>query len=310
MKTPAYFKLNSKQIDFIGDIHGYAEKLKMLLYKLGYNDASGYFHHPNRIVVFVGDYIDRGPDNPGVVDMVRKMVDNGAAIALMGNHEYNAVLFNMYGKTNFLRPHTVKNYKQHSATLLQFHNQPERYDDMIQWFKTLPLYIETNAFRAMHACWHPQSIKYLKKHTENGVLTENQFKTSANKRSKLFEVVEHVCKGLEVKLPSGISFRDKDGTERTDIRVKWWENPKGKTYKEMSVVPSIKMERTTFNTTFDYYSPSEVPVFFGHYWLRGTPKLLKPNVCCLDYSVAKEGYLVAYRWNGEKVLSKNNLIYV
>jgi hypothetical protein len=31
---------------------------------------------------------------------------------------------------------------------------------------------------------------------------------------------------------------------------------------------------------------------------------------CLDFSVAKEGILTAYRWSGEKVLSPNNMVYV
>jgi len=31
---------------------------------------------------------------------------------------------------------------------------------------------------------------------------------------------------------------------------------------------------------------------------------------CLDFSVAKEGFLTAYRWSGERVLSPKNLVYV
>ena len=298
------------KIDFIGDTHGYSEKLKMLLYKLGYNNEVGYFRHPERQVVFIGDYIDRGPDNFGVVDIVRRMVDNGSAKALMGNHEYNAILFNTLGKNGYLRPHLIKNYKQHSETLLQHQGKQKEYNAMIKWFKTLPLYIETEGYRACHACFDAQSVQYLKEHTDNGVFTDDQFSKSADKLSNLFRAVEITCKGLEVELPKGSSFHDKDGTERFDIRVKWWENPTGKTYEQMSVVKGIKMEEKKFETPLEYYSPDQVPVFFGHYWLNGTPKLLKKNVCCLDYSVAKDGYLVAYQWGGEKDLKEDNFIWV
>ena len=298
------------KIDFIGDIHGYSEKLKMLLYKLGYSDEKGYFKHPERQVVFIGDYIDRGPDNSGVVDIVRRMVDNGSAKALMGNHEYNAILFNTLGKKGYLRPHLIKNYKQHSETLLQHQGKQKEYDAMITWFKTLPLYIEAEGYRACHACFDAQSIQYLKKHANKGILTEEQIVTSAKPNTSLYKAVEIVCKGLEVKLPTGSSFLDKDGTERHDIRVKWWENPEDKTYKQMSVISDIKMKKKTFEMPMNHYTSDNVPVFFGHYWLQGIPRLLKKNVCCLDYSVAKDGYLVAYRWGGEKELKEGNLVWV
>lgn len=40
----------------------------------------------------------------------------------------------------------------------------------------------------------------------------------------------------------------------------------------------------------------------GHYWLEGTPMPLADNIACVDYSVAKNGKLVAYRWDGETIL--------
>jgi hypothetical protein len=42
-------------------------------------------------------------------------------------------------------------------------------------------------------------------------------------------------------------------------------------------------------------------VFFGHYWLKGAPKIENDSAICLDYSIAKDGILVAARLNqGEK----------
>lgn len=299
-----------KQLDLIGDIHGYLDKLKMLLYKLGYNNSKGYFSHSERQAVFVGDYIDRGPDNPGVVNLVRNMVDKGSAIALMGNHEYNAILFNMLGSNGYLRPHSIKNIKQHQTTLLQYQGKQGEYDDMINWFKTLPLFLETPSSRACHACWDKASISFLKKRTTNGVMSDKQFIKSAIKDSKWYNSIEAVCKGIEIGLPKGSSFFDKDGTERTEIRVKWWENPKGKTYKEMSVISDIEMKNKLFDKPMKHYKKSDVPVFFGHYWLKGIPELIKSNVCCLDYSVAKDGYLVAYQFDGEDQLIPSKLVYV
>lgn len=211
------------------------------------------------------------------------MVEAGSAQALMGNHEYNAIMFNMLGDEGCLRPHKIKNIKQHMETLLQFHGKQDKYNEMIEWLKTLPMYIETDGFRAMHACWDSSSIERLAGLGSKGILSEEALRASADKTTELYDTVEVICKGLEVPLPEGISFHDKDDTKRYDIRVKWWEDPKDKTYKDMSVVEGI--------------------------WLKGKPAILKSNVCCLDYSVAKGGYLTAYRWYGEQVLSDSKLIW-
>jgi hypothetical protein len=58
------------------------------------------------------------------------------------------------------------------------------------------------------------------------------------------------------------------------------------------------------------YPINEKPIFFGHYWLRGEPKIQADNVCCLDYSVAKGGNLVAYRFDGEQKLNNNKFVIV
>lgn len=51
------------------------------------------------------------------------------------------------------------------------------------------------------------------------------------------------------------------------------------------------------------------PVLVGHYWLSGIRSaLLADNVACVEYSVAKGGYLCAYRWNGEQKLSTGNFV--
>ena len=59
------------------------------------------------------------------------------------------------------------------------------------------------------------------------------------------------------------------------------------------------------------YPSDAVPVFFGHYWMRGEkPRLLAPNVACLDWSVTEGGPLVAYRFSGEQTLEESNFDFV
>ena len=301
--------------DLIGDIHGHADELEELLLKLGYKKIDGVYSHPGRKVLFVGDYIDRGPKIRETLLIVKSMVDRGNAIALMGNHEYNALCFHFQEtEGGHLRKHLIKNIIQHYDTLKQFQNRQKEYEDYLDWFKTLPLYYETETFRAVHACWDQNNIDLLKKTLVNDRLTDDLIIQSVKSGTKLNEAIDQTLKGKEMKMPEGLHFIDKDGTERTEIRIKWWEDPTMMTYRSISVEPlEILPERPIELAGSDpikFYGENEKKVFFGHYWLRGQPSLYKDNICCLDYSVAKGGKLVAYRLNGESILDGKNLTYV
>jgi serine/threonine protein phosphatase 1 len=63
----------------VGDIHGEREMLEELLAKLPLQDGDR--------VVFVGDYVDRGPDSKGVVDVLLEFARSWPCVFLMGNHE-------------------------------------------------------------------------------------------------------------------------------------------------------------------------------------------------------------------------------
>ncbi|WP_245574772.1 metallophosphoesterase [Gaetbulibacter saemankumensis] len=116
-------------IDLIGDIHGQADKLEELLLKLDYKKRDGVYSHTNRKVLFVGDYIDRGPKIRETLQIVKSMVDCGNAIALMGNHEYNALCFHFQEtESGHLRKHLIKNIIQHYETQKQFQNRQEEYE--------------------------------------------------------------------------------------------------------------------------------------------------------------------------------------
>ncbi|HEY2985505.1 MAG TPA: metallophosphoesterase, partial [Jatrophihabitantaceae bacterium] len=63
----------------ISDIHGERERFERLLDEVRYDPAAD-------DLILLGDYVDRGPDARGVVDLVIGLRDEGATV-LMGNHE-------------------------------------------------------------------------------------------------------------------------------------------------------------------------------------------------------------------------------
>jgi len=105
--------------DIIGDIHGHSRTLVALLAVLGYQKEGNVYRHPARTVIYLGDFIDRGEFQREVIDIVRPMIESGAALSVMGNHEFNAIAFytpgNMPGE--YLRPRSEKNISQHQEFL-------------------------------------------------------------------------------------------------------------------------------------------------------------------------------------------------
>ncbi len=102
--------------DIIGDIHGHADELIQLLGILGYQKKQGVYEHPERKVIFLGDFIDRGPQIRQVLEIVRPMVEEDKALAVMGNHELNALAFHtehIHRANVFLRQRNKKNIRQH-----------------------------------------------------------------------------------------------------------------------------------------------------------------------------------------------------
>jgi hypothetical protein len=59
--------------DIIGDIHGQTDALYRLLRLMGYSRRGGTRKHVGRIAVFVGDYIDAGPQQLAAVTLVRNL---------------------------------------------------------------------------------------------------------------------------------------------------------------------------------------------------------------------------------------------
>jgi protein phosphatase len=70
--------------DIIGDVHGCHDELVELLHKLGYDGSSA---PPGRRAIFLGDLVDRGPGVVPVLQLVMRMVQDGTALCLPGNHE-------------------------------------------------------------------------------------------------------------------------------------------------------------------------------------------------------------------------------
>ncbi len=130
----------------IGDIHGYLNKLKRLIGRIK-PDAE------KDLLVFIGDYIDRGPDSKGVVDYLINLQSRQATnmVCLLGNHEkmFMDYLTNGKEKWSFLMNGGVDTLKSYNIKENQSKKVLPR--EHIVFFKSLRPYYETEDYIFVHA---------------------------------------------------------------------------------------------------------------------------------------------------------------
>lgn len=310
-------------IDFIGDVHGHYAQLRALLQRLGYARQSESFRPPSgRHAVFVGDIIDRGPEIAPSLRLVRTMVDAGHATLLMGNHELNALGFHHLEQVSAspyhpgqsrpphaLRPRSLSRIRQHQETLTQFADAQGDLASHLRWFRQLPFAWEANGVRAVHAAWIPWAIAVLSR--LSSPLSDADLAALFARGSEVARAADLAIKGPEMDLPSGESFVDSDGTRRTRSRVAWWLDGRGRQLRDylfpfgVSDSP-LRLPQALHPDLHGYTDPQ--PVLVGHYWLDGPARVQSPRLAILDYSVARGGCIMAYRWDGEELLDASRMV--
>lgn len=303
--------------DVIGDVHGSVAVLEGLLGTLGYrrDGAGGAWQHPDRTAVFVGDLVDRGPGQRRTIELVRAMVDVGSALVTLGNHEFNAIGYATLRQdgTRHLRERNRKNFGQHQQFLHEYPVDSDEHAEVIDWFRSLPLWLELPGLRVVHACWSIDHIERLRStHGGPNLPTGAALERLFTKSDPLYDAIEVVLKGPEVALPDHLHYQDKDGHLRKKARFEWWTAHEQPTLRTSAVfIPGSLDADGNPHPGFDdtpidrsELSPYEdpTPVVVGHYWLSGTLVTQSHNVVCVDYSAVKGGPLVAYRFDGEATL--------
>jgi len=166
------FPRHGKMRWVIGDIHGMLRPLDALLKEVRKRDSAARF-------IFVGDYVNRGPEAPGVIDRLLTLDD---ATFLRGNHDdiFDLILNgkcyidegdppNAVSAFQWFMNHglceTLEAYGADYAQLefIAAHPDPERLREVVsivpeahrQFFRSLRVVAEYDEFFVAHAFWHP-----------------------------------------------------------------------------------------------------------------------------------------------------------
>ncbi len=319
---------NKVGLDIIGDIHGHASALENLLAKMGYAKRDGVWRHPGRLAIFVGDYVDRGNENIRACRIVMDMHQAHVARAIMGNHEFNHLALDTedpYRPGKFLRPRTKENLHQAATTLAEFEKSPDDKRDILEWMKTLPLWLDLPKLRVVHACWNTDAQEWVKRHLDddNYSIDWSGFPLRSLVRKKgidseVGKARSRLLSGPEYSRLDGMSFTDSDGLTRKEVRLKWWKfDQLPLSLRELAHVPAAALDeiphkmlsKSNLRGTPPDTDPR--PVIFGHYCMKPKPDalFLGPRHVCVDASVAKGGKLAAYRFSGESELTPDNLVF-
>ncbi|UGA43023.1 serine/threonine protein phosphatase [Bradyrhizobium quebecense] len=133
----------------IGDIHGCMVKLEELIRRCD-NDAAG---RPMRYV-FLGDYVDRGPDSRSVVPFLMELqrAHTGRDIFLKGNHEdlLVAAADSDFFEDRWLDNGGVETLESYGVT-----SAAELPEDHVHWLRKLPLFFDDSRRFFVHAGVHP-----------------------------------------------------------------------------------------------------------------------------------------------------------
>ncbi len=312
--------------DIIGDIHGEFEQLSEILRKLGYrNLCSAMSHNEGRKVIFLGDFIDGGSENLAVIQTVRSMIEQKQALAVMGNHEFNAICWFLKDPATglHLRQHTESKRRQHQTFLQEVEHDHNLHREIVNWFKTLPLWIELDGLRAIHACWDQKIIDSVRfsgsgslpdseRLNQSDCLTDAFAVEASEKGTVQHDAVERLLKGVEADLPPGFIFKDINGIERKKFRVRWWDqravllrDAAFLRFEETRNWPQLPLGE---DAKVEY--PAERPLFIGHYKNPDRAEAFTKHIACLDSRRSEKQWVSAYRWSGEKEIVEGNFVHL
>jgi hypothetical protein len=274
--------LFANPVDVVGDVHGEVEALEQLLWRLGYSSEG--LHPEGRRLVFVGDLTDRGPDSPAVVALVRRLVEAGRAQCVLGNHEFNILAWCPKTETSWLRD-DVEPFRHQGVVVPQAKVEGREREDILAFFRALPLALERPDVRVVHACWDAGMVGRVRGETDVVGLYE-QYRAAIEdglRREGVGDELEgtlaHQNRNPVKLLTSGPEERspvawELNGKVRFERRVAWWEQ-----YRDGALCLFGHYWRTTL--------PGEAPV---ERLFEDTPpnEALGPGpAMCIDYSAGK-----------------------
>ncbi|MBE2282709.1 MAG: metallophosphoesterase [Prosthecobacter sp.] len=275
--------------DVISDVHGDYASLCLLLESLGYRREAGTWRARDRRAVFCGDLVDRGPESRRVVEVVRRMVDDGQALAVMGNHELNMVLFHAEADGRPLKAREGKAWFSHQSTVRGYAGDADRLLEDARWLASLPFWLELPELRVTHAAWVPSYMDRITRGLPDGHDHETLLRVF-REGGHLAEDITHLLKGPKFRLPPPLCAQDWRGREVESVQLAWWRD-----FQDVRCVTEIAFPGHVSLPAMELpaqaramlgahagYAPDAPLVVVGHYRVPLPDCRLCGNVLCIN----------------------------
>lgn len=147
----------------VGDVHGHRDELAEALREKGLLDADDDWAGGEATLWFLGDFVDRGPDGVGVIDLVMRLERQAAAAGghcgtLLGNHEILLLGMYHFGDTEVpsdFGPRSFARSWEINGGLLE--DQDRLTPQHIEWLTSRPML----TLAADHLLMHSDTLEYL-----------------------------------------------------------------------------------------------------------------------------------------------------
>lgn len=249
----------------IGDLQGCLDPLQALLARVPRNDR----------LIFIGDLVNRGPQSLACLRVVRDLVEEGRAVALLGNHDLHLLAVSC----GIRRLHD-------DDTLQQILDAPDRHA-LLDWLRRLPLAHEEAGALFVHAgvlpSWTVAQTLALAREVESGLrgpdlhgFLSTMYGNEPARWDEALQgpdrwrcVINALTRLRFVRADGAMELKIKEGLSAQPTGcLPWFDHP----------------ARTTRGT----------PVIFGHWSTLGW--MDRADAICLDTGCVWGGCLSALRW--------------
>lgn len=264
--------LREGPLDIVGDLHGEVTALEMLMSKLGY-DHDGH-HAQGRHLVFVGDLVDRGEDSPAIVGRVAELVEQGQAQCILGNHEINLLLDSRKEGNGWFYPEDQDHDIANGHFIDAPRPDPGQRSAILDWLGSLPLALEREDLRVVHACWHPPAISALRNETRSIQETHEAWSRKieaecANEGLNISAAAEMACWAQALTDPNTVvpflsATAAIESRKQTDHPIKSVTSG----LEQPTSAPFFSGGKWRMNERVAWWNEyrDEPAVIFGHYW--------------------------------------------
>lgn len=293
-------RLPEGPLDIVGDVHGEYDALLAILRELGYEPSGT--HPAHRKLVFVGDLCDRGPDSIRVIGLVQRLVESGKALAVLGNHELNLLRNEAKDGSGWYFDERLEKDARYRPFARP---SGEEKAAIVAFLEKLPLILERDDLRVVHAAWQRQDVKQIR---EAGRIGARELYDRFQARIDRTLVENGIYPRYREE-----SLRWKEELEQADFPMHFIDSIAD--YEEASQAgnpvrvltsgverraerPFYSSHKWRFVNRIRWWEEYEddIPVIIGHYWRMSVPADLS--------SVGKSGYLFGGltpgQWHGAR----------